>query len=289
MDSNLFSRLYYAADLVSGRLSGSKCPSCSGRRRSTVARKNLNLGNVQKCESCGLLYRPTFFAEGKAMRLYYSRVYSRQGIATQPQKLHRAEVARQAAAAGKDRSKIVASILAALPPDQQRVGVLGASWGYEMICLERLGVPIYGIETGSERRDFGRAAYALEIYSSPTEAAEAGHRGGVILSSHVLEHIGRLARTLGTINESICPAVQVHITPRVEQVAKSRSSVGREHPLGVTEDFWRRFTASAGLALAVGAHRPDNSEEFAETIAVMASQQFSATAHVLHSAGSQRP
>lgn len=261
---------FHVADLVAGHLRGNPCPCCGERGARRLFAKHLGLGSVYRCGRCALLFRPTGLQTGAVARWYYSVVYGDQGIATEPTTTDR-EVARaRARAAGKDRARLVASLLERVPIGEREVGVLGASWGYELLCLDPLGVPTWGIELGDARREHGRKAFGLELHASIGAARAAGRRGGVLMSSHVLEHVPRLDALLDEVDRELAPAVQVHVTPRVDPpTAAVASVIGREHPLGITEAFWTRRAARTGARLELAARASTPGGPSDETIAVL--------------------
>jgi hypothetical protein len=264
-------RLFHLADLLAGHLRGNPCPNCRGKEVTRIVTKHLGLGSIYRCQSCALYFRPTGLQTGRVARWYYSTLYRDQGIATAPLTGDREAALVMAQQAGKDRSSLIETVLPLLPEEERRIGVLGASWGYELLCLERLGLPLYGVEPGDARREHGRARFGLDLHPTPEAAAAAGHHGGVVFSSHVLEHIPALDDALDAIEHALAPALQVHLTPRVEPpIDDFSASIGREHPLGVTEAFWRRRADRTAMHLvALGAHRPSPDERYCETLAIL--------------------
>lgn len=263
--------VFHLADLVAGRLQGNPCPSCGARGAAEVVKKHLGLGSISRCPRCELLFRPTGLQSGRVARWYYSNVYADPGIATEPRQEDRASALARARAADKDRSALLAPLLTALPEGERRVGFLGASWGYELLCCEHLGVPLWGYEPGAPRREHGRTTFGLDLFARIEDAAAAGRRGGIVFSSHALEHVPRLEALLDLVDERIAPALHVHVTPRVDPQTPDiiGSVIGREHPLGVTEAFWRRRAAARGLVARVLAHRAGTSGPYDETLALL--------------------
>lgn len=264
-------QVFYLADLAAGRLLGNPCPNCGARQAERLHRKHLGMGSIFRCRRCELFFRPTGLQTSGVAKWYYSAVYGDQGLATDPTTSDRVVALARARAADKDRSALIEALLGLVPAAQRRVGVLGATWGYELLCLERLGVPLYGIEPGAPRREHGRRAFGLDLYASVEAAGEAGHRGGILMSSHVLEHIPRLSAMLDTIDRHLAPSLHVHLTPWVDPPSDDVVRViGREHPLGVTRGFWRKHAARTGQSLRVEAHRAAEGEPYNETLAIIA-------------------
>jgi hypothetical protein len=250
--------VFHLADLVAGHATGRRCPSCGARDAERLLKKHLGLASIYRCRACELLFRPTGLQYGRVAAWYYSRLYGNQGIATELQDDTRETALARARAAGKDRAELVAPLLPLLPAEARSVGVIGAAWGYELLCLEHLGAPLYGIEPGAPRREHGRARLGLELFATPGDAARAGKGRGLVLSSHVLEHIAELEATLDAVERELAPAIHLHVTPRVDPFTPELGpTIGREHPLGVTEGFWRRWAARHGKSVSFRSHRPE--------------------------------
>ena len=264
-------RLFHLADLAAGHARGNRCPNCGARGATRVIPKHGGFASVYRCDGCGLLFRPTGLQTGRVARWYYSAVYGDDSQLTTATIDDRAVALSKARASGKDRGPLLAPLLAALPPDARSIGVFGASWGYELLTLAELGVPVWGIEPGDARRERGRRAFGLELHASVADARRAGRSGGVILSSHVLEHIPALTSALDALLHELRPAAQLHLTPRVDPLTPAVGPIiGREHPLGVTADFWRRFASPRGLALRLAAHQPPSEPTPCELLTLLA-------------------
>lgn len=268
------SRVFFAADLLAGHMTGKACPSCRSRGAARVIRKHGGFASIYRCDSCGLLFRPTGLQSGRVARWYYSHFYGDDQEFTTGPLATRDGALAAARNRGKDRTALVQPVLDALPPEHRAIGVLGASWGYELLTFEALGVPVWGIEPGDSRREHGRRSFGLELYASLDEARRAGRGGGLIVSSHVLEHIPALASALTELTDALKPVAQLHITPRVDPVSPAIAPViGREHPLGVTEEFWTRWAAGRGAALRLHHHQPGPTDPACELVAVLSSDE----------------
>jgi hypothetical protein len=252
---HLQSRAVYALDVLAGRARGTCCPSCGSRAREPVVKKVAGFATIYRCSSCKLLFRPTGLFSPSVARWYYSWVYSQAGVATDVALSHQREALQRALAEeGKDRSAAVRALLHELPKDRQRIAVFGCSWGYEIELLRRAGLDAYGIELSSARREFAVRELGLEVYDSLASAGSHVRDTGLVLSSHVLEHIPRLDATLREIDRYLAPRVQLHIVPAVEPqvpIHTVRHVVGREHPLGVTGAFWQGWAGSHGFQPAL--------------------------------------
>ena len=264
-------RLFHLADLVAGHAKGNPCPSCSARRRARLVRKHAGLGSIYRCLGCGLLFRPTGLQSTQVARWYYSAIYDTPGVETDVRVEDRASVLERAGDSGKDRSRVLERVLRALPEERRQIGVLGASWGYELISFERLRVPVWGIEPGDARREHGRREFGLQIHPSIQDAARRVDKGGILFSSHVLEHITTLSAALDEADALIGPTVHVHITPRVDPPdGRINNIIGREHPLGVTQDFFRRRAEARGQVARFEMFRPAPDEPVCELLTLVA-------------------
>ncbi len=272
IDRRLAARAFYAADLLAGRAGGVRCLSCGSRGHTPVVRKSLGLATVFRCHDCELLFRPSGLQSTAIARLYYSRFYTEPGIVNAlPEDTSAEAIIAAAHGRKKGRATLVGAHLEALPEARRSVAVFGCSWGYELVILAELGVPIFGIEPGESRRRFGVETLGLNIYPDVAAAAAAGERPGLVISSHVLEHIPELATTLSEISTRLAPDVQLHFTPRVDEVPLSELAnvIGREHPLGVTAAFWRRWAERRGLNAEINVADPCPDKGDSELLCVL--------------------
>jgi hypothetical protein len=135
--------------------------------------------------------------------------------------------------------------------------VLGASWGYEVMLLETLGLRAWGVEAAEDRRAFGRRHYGVDLVASFEEGVARHGQGGVVVSSHVLEHIARLSEFMRDLERTAAPVAQLHITPKVEPLGPQTAClIGREHPIGVTRAFWERLPSAPGTQRMTHFHAP---------------------------------
>jgi len=243
-------RLFYAADLFTGFVKGRRCPSCLGTEASRLRPPGRRVSYFFSCERCGLFFRPTGLLNGAISEFYYSHLYD-AGIATNQRAAEDAELRDQLIAEeGKNRNELVRALFG--PPEAGEIGVFGCSWGYEVNALKQAGYAAFGIELSNGRRAWGRSRLGLPIYESSAAAAADGRAPVLVLSSHVLEHIPRLEPVLDELQSRLRPLRHIHITPYVEDFRTNgeRSlSIGREHPLGVTNDFWQRWCRKKGFAV----------------------------------------
>jgi hypothetical protein len=247
----LQARALYALDVLAGRARGTCCPSCGSQSHEPVVKKVAGLATIYRCLGCELLFRPTGLFSPSVARFYYSWVYSQSGVTTDVELSHQREALQRALVTeGKDRSAAVQALQYELPKERQRIAVFGCSWGYEIELLRRAGIDAYGIELSTSRREFAVRELGLEVYDSLASAGSNVRDTGIVLSSHVLEHIPRLDATLREIVRYLSPHLQLHIVPAVDpEIPRQtvRHAVGREHPLGVTRAFWQRWSGTHGF------------------------------------------
>lgn len=203
-----------------------------------------------RCERCGLFFRPTALLNGPVSEFYYSHLYD-AGLATNQLAAGSAELRESLMTdEGKNRNELVRALFG--PPEAGEIGVFGCSWGYEVNALKQAGYAVFGMELSNERRSWGQSRLGLPIYESSAAAAADGRAPSLILSSHVLEHIPRLEPILDELQADLRPRRHVHITPYVEDFRTNgdRSpTIGREHPLGVTSEFWKRWCSKKGFTV----------------------------------------
>lgn len=241
----LLSRAWFAADILAGMSRGSRCPNCGAcpDADARIRWGTLHAFAVWDCQKCRLLYRPAGLIGGALTRFYYSRIYSNANLATDAEAIAHLE-GLQAAMGDRRRAHLLRELVG-LPSNRPPVVyVLGCSWGYEVWDLQQSGLRAVGIEISDPRRELGRRTLGLPLYASVREARAREPHPDIVLSSHVLEHIPRLDAYLDDLLEVVQPTYQIHITPNVECYRTDPASqrlVGREHPIGVTRAFWRRF------------------------------------------------
>lgn len=254
------SRLFYAADLAAGLARGARCPSCDSRDSVWLGSPGSWSPFVFECRACGLFFRPTGLLGGQVAEFYYSHLYD-AGLATSEQATRDTGLcAELVAGEGKNRNELVATLFG--PPQTGQIGVFGCSWGYEVLALRKAGYDAFGIELSDQRREWGTARLGLPLYESCAAATAAGWSPRLVLSSHVLEHIPRVERVLDELHQMLRPTLHIHITPFVDDYrenAARRPIIGREHPLGITTGFWRRWAQRFGAQLRVerGGQLPD--------------------------------
>ncbi len=264
------SQAFHLGDLVAGTLRGARCPNCDAGQGTPRVRKTFPLATVYACDGCGLYYRATGLQGSGFARWYYSNLYTDVGIATNPELLEPSEVVAWSRREGKDRTALVAHAMDLLAVQPPWIAVLGASWGYEVLTLRTLGLLVWGVEAADDRRAFGVERYGVELYATIAEGVARHGPGGVIVSSHVIEHIARLSPFIEEIHRAARPAAQLHITPRVEPLGPDTATqIGREHPIGVTTGYWRGLARSLDSEVAHAFVQPPGTASACELVALL--------------------
>jgi hypothetical protein len=267
---SLPSRIFYAADLLLGRMGGDSCPNCgvSGKRNPIVVPRHGGISPIFECANCQIHYRPVGIKEGKLLQFYYSHLY---GGVKVPNSRDR-EIAERGVEEKSDRSKTLAPIVESFGSRKPRICVLGCSWGYEMKPLGQLGCEVIGIELSTTHREFGQSVLKLSIFANELEVAREVGQVDILMSSHVLEHVPAATALLDRISKALTPTVQVHFTPCVEAMGKDvivNGLVGREHPLGITRKFWQWYGKSRGLTVETSVDGAEPGVSWGETTAIL--------------------
>ena len=265
---SITANIFYGLDVATGLLLGNRCPNCRSRDSRTIHPKR-KLNAVYQCQTCLVLFRSVGLQNSKVADFYYSSIYDGQGIATLPAVMKREEVIELARRESKDRSSLLDTLID-IWGNVGSVGVFGATWGYEMMTFEKLGLPVWGVELGDLRREFGRRHYGLDI-AKCVDSVPRIHESSLIFSSHVLEHIPELETALQGITSRPEIVYQIHITPRVDPIGGStvRNSVGREHPIGVTHDFWTRWAQRNDWTVQQFFHEPSGEDGANELLSIL--------------------
>lgn len=261
-------RGFYLADLLAANLTSIRCPNCNAAEGQVVHVKHSGLGTIRRCRRCRLLYRPSAFAGGKLERLYYERIYRPERF--EAVGLSRVTARERAAAGGKDRSHLAWPMLKLVRAPS--LGVLGASWGYELACLEREALSVWGIEPGGSTRA-GARALGYDVFESIGRVPADMSRGGLLLSSHVIEHMTKLDAALDEIDDRLQPDLQIHITPRCDPAdERVWPIIGRQHPIGVTVAYWRERASRTNRPVWLYFNMPANTRSACELVCVVGSE-----------------
>lgn len=252
--THVLSRAWFGADLLVGLAAGTRCPNCDhARPGAPVHRRRGGLLSIWRCSGCGLLYRPVGITSPRVMRAYYTFLYGNADLATDFGAVASPDtIAARMAAEGKDRIALIERLV----PDAaaKTLAIMGCSWGYELLPFRERGFDVFGIEIGETRRAHGRAKLGFEIHASPADAAAAGRRADVVLSSHMIEHVPALGAYLDAMVTSLRPSTMVHIAPHVDALETDEtlaSIIGAEHPLGITKGFWSHYASTRSYDAAV--------------------------------------
>jgi hypothetical protein len=120
----------------------------------------------------------------------------------------------------------------------------------------------------------GAASYYQVFADAKELARELGELGHVdlLMSSHILEDSPRVTGLLLDLQGTLLPRNQLHITPSVKLMGwdpSVASVIGREHPIGVAQEFWRRFARVHGCAIDVRISGADRGRSCGETLAAL--------------------
>lgn len=200
-------------------------------------------------------------------------MYTEAGVATDVElSNNREELNLRIAQEGKDRSRLLAALLKELGTEDPTVCIFGCSWGYEMLPLLDLNCKIVGIELSKPRREYGKKTLKLAIYGSSEEVVAQVGTIDVLMSSHVLEHVPQVGTLLKRLQDLLQPRIQLHFTPCVEAMSTDASIsrlVGREHPIGVTREFWLQHASIYKLHLTLSIEGQATDKAYGESVAVL--------------------
>lgn len=143
-------------------------------------------------------------------------------------------------------------VLRAMMP-RGRVLDFGCSWGYGAWQLRSAGYDVVGFEVSKPRAEFGRRKLNLDILdeyndlrSLPPGTFDA------VFTNHVLEHlpnIGEVFALFGRLTRR--GGVAFHVLPNFSSRAAQSGAfwqwIGRDHPIALTVDFFRRNLSSHGF------------------------------------------
>lgn len=272
MRSTLPSLAFYGVDLAAGWMTGCLCPSCRTSSNPVRSKKHI-IDAIRECRTCRLLYRPTAISKGRLARFYYSHFYTNAGIATDTSIPASRDGLREVVLReGKDRCGLVGAALRQHHVQPDAICVFGCSWGYELLALQSLGLPLFGIELSEPRRRLAIERFGLSVYPD-ISSARGRFVQPLVLSSHVLEHVPEVERILEELASTLRPRLQIHVTPAAMDGQQVRSrSVGREHVLGLTGGFWRRYAATHALDLTLDEGGGASGAESDELVAILAQQ-----------------
>ncbi len=232
---------------------GQVCPSCGGTQSSTVSRKYV-VTALHQCHSCNLLFRiPTTSATEN--QTFYQKEYS-QGLTTDTPSITELETLKQSKF--KDSTKNYSrylKVLAAMggkPGDQ--LFEYGCSWGYGSWQFMQAGYKVSAFEISVPRCEYAKtnlgidAQFTLDI---PSKSCD------IFFSSHVLEHVPKIADTLALARTVLKPGgLFVAFTPngsdafRLKQPRSWDAHWGSVHPNFLNDQFYQKAFQSDTYLLA---------------------------------------
>lgn len=242
--TNLIPRVEFLAQaLVRRRRS---CPHCASRACPVVARKHWVV-RVRRCERCRLCFTdPTYRS---VMGPLYGGLYDAEGMTTRTPGSEELGALLESSFRGTDKDAHARlDVLAGLVPNGRMLEV-GSSWGYFLHQAREHGFDPTGVELDAERRGFGRERLGADIVAGFEDLGDA--RFDVVYSAHTLEHFTDLAGVLPKVRSLLVPggllALEVPHFDLEGRGPEALSLVGAVHPLGFTEEFFRRNLPRAGF------------------------------------------
>ena len=186
------------------------CPSCGGKPSSVLDRKHAVL-TFARCSQCELLYRqPTTPPEQS--RDFYQDDYAQGYTTDMPDDAALRELtARKFAGTERDYSRFIAMFDALGMSRGSRVLEFGCSWGYGAWQLAQAGYEVQAYEVSRPRCRYAREKLQVDAVDV-LEAIEG--KFDLIFSSHVLEHVDVLGRSLDFLDARLRDGgLMVHVTP----------------------------------------------------------------------------
>lgn len=228
------------------------CPSCGGRASEVVDRKHLVL-TFARCGRCELLFRqPTTPPEQS--RDFYQDDYTQGYTTDMPDDAALEQLKlRKFGGTERDYSRFIAMFDALRVSRTARILEFGCSWGYGAWQLAQAGYDVQAFEVSRPRCRYAREKLGVDAVDS-LDAVEG--KFDLIFSSHVLEHVDALARSLEFLEGRLSDGgLMVHVTPNGSSAYRAAAPRnwhllwGEVHPQLLDEDFLLRRYRDRGLLL----------------------------------------
>ena len=187
-----------------------QCPSCGGRPATVLDRKHLVL-TLARCSRCDLLYRQPTTPPEKS-REFYQDDYTQGYTTDMPDDAALQELTtRKFSGTERDYRRFIAMFDALGVPRGSRVLEFGCSWGYGAWQLAQAGYKVQAFEVSRPRCRYAREKLQVDAVDA-LESIEG--KFDLIFSSHVLEHVDVLGRSLDFLEERLRGGgLKVHVTP----------------------------------------------------------------------------
>lgn len=176
--------------------------TCGGKSGSVVVDRKYGVLRLERCGSCGLLFRTPVSTEAENA-VYYQTAYQHGFTTDLPDDR---ELARLVATGfkdtGKDFTRKIEILRALGVQDGARILDFGCSWGYGTWQLRAAGFSPVGFEISQPRAQFAREKLGVTLINDPWSAPASFD---VIYSSHVIEHLPDLAETIRRARRALRP------------------------------------------------------------------------------------
>ena len=240
-------------------------PSCGSRGSHSVDRKGFH--QLLRCDGCGLLYRWPYETQDEMQR-FYQRAYQQAGLTTDLPDAATLETLMQNGFRGssKDFSRVVELLQTLSIKPGARILDFGANWGYGVWQFREAGFEAMGYELSQPRAAYS-AQLGVEVLTDWSQVVQRSPFD-VVFSSHVLEHTPDPAEALRRQREVLAPGglVIAYVPNGSSHFIEADPSAfhklwGRVHPMMLDDVFVRK--ALAPMPVAIGAHRPEDLQGFA--------------------------
>ena len=192
------------------------CPLCSAKdlRNYDIQRKGLITIQLERCDSCGLIFQSPKFTD-ESLRKYYNSEYR---FSSEKQSSARIETLFQR---GIRRGKYIGQYLSenGIEIKHRSVYEIGCGYGGILYYFKSLGCLVGGADLSVSSIDFGRKK-GLDLTCGGIELFEDSmRRPDIVILSHVLEHIGNPIEFLNKVRNKMESGSVLYIeVPGVENV-----------------------------------------------------------------------